>query len=298
MSSFGYDFPIFNWVHSSDPLGTILDASDSNPPEGILDYYVEDEPPNDEQFECFLEYCRDPKLSILGKWGTVGRNIGNPMRRHSIDFPKRSVELQHPLPCMEKERKRSASFPSYGDQGFNSIETSETSVDNSPHYGLSSSEPMDTDEEDFNSTGPLLEELSEENGETFEKEISKVKLQASKSPIMDALVYCALNRWGIELIEENGDTIRFRVLDFQKYYKYSGIICAKQNPTEDIASRIKALKRWFPDFPTKRAGNLEEAFEITVQLPSKSDNKPQKLHEIIDKQRRLLGLSQKISRQG
>jgi len=138
---------------------------------------------------------------------------------------------------------------------------------------------------------------SEENVELFEKELSKVKLQASKSPIMDALVYCALNRWGIELLEDNGDNIRFRVLDFQKYYKYSGIICAKQNPTEDIASRIKALKRWFPDFPTKRAGNLDEAFEITVQLPTKQDNKPQKLHEIIEKQRRVLGL-QKITRQG
>jgi len=164
-----------------------------------------------------------------------------------------------------------------------------------PPYSLarSYSDIMDTEEDG----GFPEEHSSEENVEMFEKELSKVKLQASKSPIMDALVYCALNRWGIELLEDNGDNIRFRVLDFQKYYKYSGIICAKQNPTEDIASRIKALKRWFPDFPTKRAGNLDEAFEITVQLPTKQDNKPQKLHEIIEKQRRVLGL-QKITRQG
>jgi len=157
-------------------------------------------------------------------------------------------------------------------------------------------DPMEAEDD-----APFPEENSssyeENNDSSFEKELSKVKLQASKSPIMDALVYCALNRWGIELLEDNGDNIRFRVLDFQKYYKYSAIICAKQNPTEDIASRIKALKRWFPDFPTKRAGNLDEAFDITVQLPTKQDNKPQKLHEIIEKQRRVLGL-QKVTRQG
>jgi len=156
-------------------------------------------------------------------------------------------------------------------------------------------ETMDTTEEDQG--GGFYDDHSSEENEMIEKELSKVKLQASKSPIMDALVYCALNRWGIELLEDNGDNIRFRVLNFQKYYKYSGMICAKQNPTEDIASRIKALKRWFPDFPTKRAGNLDDAFEITVQLPNKQDNKPQKLHEIIEKQKRVLGVH-KITRQG
>lgn len=78
------------------------------------------------------------------------------------------------------------------------------------------------------------------------------KLGASKSPIMEALVYCALHGWGLQLIKFDQDDIQFRVDDFKLYYEKSALICAKQNPTEAQASRIKALKRWFPDFPCKR----------------------------------------------
>jgi hypothetical protein len=142
----------------------------------------------------------------------------------------------------------------------------------------------------------LDEDVICEDYENIENELSKVKLQSSKSPIVDALVYCALKKWGLELIEDKGDNIRFRVFDFHLYYKYSTIICAKQNPTEDMAARIKALRRWFPDFPTKRTGKMDDPFDITVQLPNKVDNKPKKIRDIIEKQRRLIGL-QKVSRQ-
>jgi len=148
-------------------------------------------------------------------------------------------------------------------------------------------EIMDIDEEMICNT---------EDYENIENELSKVKLQSSKSPIVDALVYCALKKWGLELIEDKGDNIRFRVFDFHLYYRYSTIICAKQNPTEDMAARIKALRRWFPDFPTKRTGKMDDPFDITVQLPNKVDNKPKKIRDIIEKQRRLIGL-QKVSRQ-
>jgi len=122
------------------------------------------------------------------------------------------------------------------------------------------------------------------------------KLQASKSPIIDALVYCALKGWGIELIKCQDEDIQFRLTDFSQYYDRSAQICAKQNPTEDEGSRIKALKRWFPDFPTKRErGRIDGSFVITVQK-DKKDNKPKKMHDIIDKTRHLLGIS-KIRRQ-
>jgi len=140
------------------------------------------------------------------------------------------------------------------------------------------------------------EMICAEDYENIENELSKVKLQSSKSPIVDALVYCALKKWGLELLEDKGDNIRFRVFDFHLYYRYSTIICAKQNPTEDMAARIKALRRWFPDFPTKRTGKMDDPFDITVQLPNKVDNKPKKIRDIIEKQRRLIGL-QKVSRQ-
>jgi len=269
MSNFGYDYPIFNWFHSSDPLGTILDCPDLGENQ-ILEWDLTEDslidPLNFQQMIEQLQYPAPP-LHVV------------PPQVPSQNFPYISTTpLQLSPPSFDLPLSPTPNTPTSPPLSPNSI----TSVQPFPIYN-----PEEIYDDDHS---------SEEN-ELFEKELSKVKLQASKSPIMDALVYCALNRWGIELLEENGDNIRFRVLNFQKYYKYSGIICAKQNPTEDIASRIKALKRWFPDFPTKRAGNLEDAFEITVQLPNKQDNKPQKLHEIIEKQRKLLGV-QKICRQG
>jgi len=84
------------------------------------------------------------------------------------------------------------------------------------------------------------------------------KLPASKSPIMEAMAYCAIKRWGIEIIqysdstEEGSAKVVFRVLDFEQYYKYSCQICSKQNPTEDIGSRVKSLRRWFVNFPKKK----------------------------------------------
>jgi hypothetical protein len=95
-----------------------------------------------------------------------------------------------------------------------------------------------------------------------EKEmIGDFKLPASKSPIMEAMVVCALNGWGIEIVTKNYESttstttpaeIVFRVTDFNRYYKISRAICSKQRPTDDLGSRIKALKRWFVDFPKKK----------------------------------------------
>jgi len=119
-----------------------------------------------------------------------------------------------------------------------------------------------------------------------------IKLAPSKSPIMDALVFCALNNWGICLVKEEGDDIQFEVNNFKMYYKISSKICAKQNPTEDQASRIKALKRWFPDFPSRRdRSHQPKPFLISVSKGSRKDNKPKKLREIIDRNRHTLAKS-------
>jgi len=122
-----------------------------------------------------------------------------------------------------------------------------------------------------------------------------IKLKASKSPIIDALVFCALKGWGIKLLCDKGQEIKFHVTDVDKYYECSSKICAKQRPTEDPSSRIKALKRWFPDFPSKRE-RTSDSFIISVTKGSRKDNKPLKLHKIIEKNRRLLGI-RKMRRQ-
>jgi hypothetical protein len=356
MSNFGYDFPIFNWFHSSDPLGTIYVDSCDSVGETYIDWDLTVESPKkdfpqlvgdtadwmyanpltDAYSEPFypspplqnLPMKTEPATSAAALGPIFSQFDQPPMCILSQSPPSisQSTPPSSPIPVpvitpttatpnpspLASPTKALTHYPSHVHSRpiptptstqyhplanpSNPVQPIYTTNSNLHYYYNRTGDPMEADDD-----GPFPEENSssyeENNDSSFEKELSKVKLQASKSPIMDALVYCALNRWGIELLEDNGDNIRFRVLDFQKYYKYSAIICAKQNPTEDIASRIKALKRWFPDFPTKRAGNLDEAFDITVQLPTKQDNKPQKLHEIIEKQRRVLGL-QKVTRQG
>jgi len=46
-------------------------------------------------------------------------------------------------------------------------------------------------------------------------------LQSSKSPVIDALVYCALTNQGLTLIEAGNTIVRFRMHDFPLYYKKS-----------------------------------------------------------------------------
>lgn len=111
-----------------------------------------------------------------------------------------------------------------------------------------------------------------------EKKSQQFKLPSSKSPIMEALVYCSINKYGIELKELNtaSNRILFYVSDFNAYYKQSCSICSKQSPSEDIRARMKALQRWFVTFPAWR--ELEYPFELLVR-PSHYA----KMHEIISK---------------
>eukprot|EP01124_Arcella_intermedia_P002609 TRINITY_DN1141_c0_g1_i1.p1 TRINITY_DN1141_c0_g1~~TRINITY_DN1141_c0_g1_i1.p1 ORF type:complete len:367 (+),score=52.97 TRINITY_DN1141_c0_g1_i1:172-1272(+) len=125
------------------------------------------------------------------------------------------------------------------------------------------------------------------------------KLPASKSPIMEAMVVCALNGWGIELVKHTPaeapgapPEIVFRVLDFDRYYRISRAICSKQRPTDDVGSRVKSLRRWFVNFPKKKVRCEKGEFVLTV--------KPQiagKVSEIIERNTRILGVSKRRRRQ-
>jgi len=120
------------------------------------------------------------------------------------------------------------------------------------------------------------------------------KLPASKSPIMEAMAYCAIKRWGIEIVETQDQTdknparVIFRVLDFDQYYKFSCIICSKQNPTEDVGSRVKSLRRWFTNFPKKRDRRDNPQFYLEV----KSDVS-KKVYDMIEKYQCLVNVKKK-----
>jgi hypothetical protein len=110
------------------------------------------------------------------------------------------------------------------------------------------------------------------------------KLPASKSPIMEAMAFCGIKKWGIEIIQCQDQTddapakVVFRVLDFELYYKYSCSICSKQNPTEDLGSRVKSLRRWFVNFPKKRDRRENPQFSLEVK-----PDVAKKVYEMIEK---------------
>jgi len=113
---------------------------------------------------------------------------------------------------------------------------------------------------------------------------SGFKLPASKSPIMEAMAFCGIKKWGIEIIQCQDQTddapakVVFRVLDFELYYKYSCSICSKQNPTEDLGSRVKSLRRWFVNFPKKRDRRENPLFTLEVK-----PEVAKKVYEMIEK---------------
>jgi len=76
------------------------------------------------------------------------------------------------------------------------------------------------------------------------------KLPSSKTPVIDAFIYCAICNWGVS-ISPTQDRLptTFTITDFNKYWECSQKICSKPSPTETPVARLKALRRWFADFP-------------------------------------------------
>jgi len=123
-----------------------------------------------------------------------------------------------------------------------------------------------------------------EDGDDLDIPGNGFKLPASKSPIMEAMAFCGIKKWGIEIIQCQDQTddapakVVFRVLDFELYYKYSCSICSKQNPTEDLGSRVKSLRRWFVNFPKKRDRRENPQFSLEVK-----PDVAKKVYEMIEK---------------
>lgn len=121
------------------------------------------------------------------------------------------------------------------------------------------------------------------------------KLSASKSPIMEALIYCAFNAWGVQIVKQDSkgewvpDTdfglttkdgsIAFKFFDFDLLSSCLERVNSKNKPTTDPGARIKALKRWFDGIPCVRDRN--ERFIATVK-------KTEQLEKVNDMIRRML----------
>jgi len=103
------------------------------------------------------------------------------------------------------------------------------------------------------------------------------KLPSSKTPVIDAFLYCSICNWGVCLSPGNEGPTIFIINDFNVYWDFSQKICSKPSPTETPIARLKALRRWFADFPgIKKIKAVKEGKEpITVKV------KPERINDVV-----------------
>jgi hypothetical protein len=114
------------------------------------------------------------------------------------------------------------------------------------------------------------EDNSEENELQILEIASKFTLPSSKSPIIEAMAFCAVHNWGISIVHnsdslEDGARVVLLVKNFSQYCRFSRLICSKRHPTNNEGARIKALRRWFVKFPKKKERKNRESFLLEVK---------------------------------
>jgi hypothetical protein len=117
------------------------------------------------------------------------------------------------------------------------------------------------------------------------EDFDEFKLPPSKTPIIDAILYCAIKgESGITIEHRDDERILFKVTDYDRFYEKQKRVCSKQNPTDDESSRIKTIQRWFKNFPTKkeRSKTNETIFFFSIEK-SVSEDKFSKIGKIIEK---------------
>eukprot|EP01124_Arcella_intermedia_P023312 TRINITY_DN3682_c2_g1_i1.p1 TRINITY_DN3682_c2_g1~~TRINITY_DN3682_c2_g1_i1.p1 ORF type:complete len:346 (-),score=40.16 TRINITY_DN3682_c2_g1_i1:67-1104(-) len=85
------------------------------------------------------------------------------------------------------------------------------------------------------------------------------RLLASKSPQIEAVIYCTLNRWGAEFVDP--ENLLLKVHDFDTLWAYATKVSAKKSPTSEMNARVKSLRRWFEGIP--RSGERNNSFFLT-----------------------------------
>lgn len=97
-----------------------------------------------------------------------------------------------------------------------------------------------------------------------------ITLQVSKTPCLDALVFCLALRLGAYQSKENKLKGEIVVTNATKFLDGIHHFCPKKSQTQNDEARIKALKRWFDGIPAKRKRNQPFVMRI----------KPNKMNDV------------------
>lgn len=113
-------------------------------------------------------------------------------------------------------------------------------------------ESVELDYSSYNKDGNLNDEMCEC---PYGINDIDVTLQVSKTPCLDALVFCLALRFGAYQSKENKLKGEIVVTNATKFLDGIHHFCPKKSQTQNDEARIKALKRWFDGIPAKRRRN-------------------------------------------
>lgn len=123
--------------------------------------------------------------------------------------------------------------------------------------------------DDFPPPAPELAEqptalaTSSEPESTDENELKR--LPPSKSPLIDAIIYCALKKLGMSLDQESNGSIELHIEKFADVCVYIDQVYYKNKSSITQARRVKSFKDWFENFPRK---NIYQSRPFTIQVKS------------------------------
>eukprot|EP01123_Difflugia_compressa_P015202 TRINITY_DN841_c0_g1_i3.p1 TRINITY_DN841_c0_g1~~TRINITY_DN841_c0_g1_i3.p1 ORF type:complete len:342 (+),score=86.88 TRINITY_DN841_c0_g1_i3:925-1950(+) len=263
---------------------------------------------NDQYQQCTQDVLQQPRQTSLSVESKSHLSTHIKQENQSQTHSHKLKQKSHSLKIIKKEKTSDVKFC---DEMLN-LHTTHTNTDD-----MSSTSTLSRVKKNKRKTDDSLDEASDTDTHSTSSTRSDqlappaptddlddptggFKLPASKSPIMESLVVCALHGWGIELLknESGSDTtppeVVFQVNDFNRYYNISRKICSKQRPTDDVGSRVKSLRRWFVHFPKKKDRNdTRTPFTLVVK-----PNIASKVNEIILRNaKETLGLTKRRRRQ-
>jgi len=185
-------------------------------------------------------------------------------------YPSRFSYNVHNIEHFNKPRSKSVDMPvhrSFGDFENMSDDEDSMSMSQSQFYmelteeDQSVDEDMSIEDDDesieldysvYNSIGDVSDETCES---PYDITDINVTLNVSKTPCLDALIFCLTMRLGAHQTRENKMRGEIVVTDALKFLNGIHYFCPKKSQTQNDEARIKALKRWFDGIPAKRKRN-------------------------------------------
>jgi hypothetical protein len=111
-------------------------------------------------------------------------------------------------------------------------------------------------------------------------------------PMITTFCYCALRGWGVKLVDADvrRGSVRVRLVDLDLYRACSARVSPRAHPADTADARLKALRLWFPNCPT-RERTLQASQPLVLDTQGVEDaTKPGRLAMVLRDLMRMMHL--------